>query len=156
MVIEATICHILEGRRLLLKKATRGISAGKWNAPGGKIEPGESPEENARREVREETGLRIRNPFYHGTISFFMNGGRSLDIRMHLFSTIHFEGKPTSTDEGEVRWFTVARLPLKKMWDDDRYWLHLMLEGSRFDAKFYYDRANGTVIEYEIRSRVGD
>ena len=51
MVIEATICHIIRGRKLLLKKATRGISVGKWNAPGGKLEPGETPEQCARREI---------------------------------------------------------------------------------------------------------
>lgn len=136
-----------------MKRATRGISKGKWNAPGGKIEPGESPEENARREVREETGLRVRNLFYHGTINFFMGGGRKLDIGVHLFSTRRFQGKMTSTDEGEVRWFGVAEIPFAEMWDDDRYWIQPMLAGRRFNAKFYYDQANRKVIEYEIRSR---
>lgn len=136
-----------------MKRATRGISKGKWNAPGGKIEPGESPEENARREVREETGLRVRNLFYHGAINFFMGGGRKLDIRVDLFSTNQFQGRMTSTDEGEIRWFGVAEIPFAEMWDDDRYWIQLMLTGSRFNAKFYYDRANRKVIEYEIRSR---
>lgn len=136
-----------------MKRATRGISKGKWNAPGGKIEAGESPEENARREVREETGLRVRNLFYHGVINFFMGGGRKLDIGVHLFSTRRFQGKMTSTDEGEVRWFGVAEIPFAEMWDDDRYWIQLMLAGRRFNAKFYYDQANRKVIEYEIRSR---
>jgi 8-oxo-dGTP diphosphatase len=152
LVIEATICHIFDGRRLLLKKATRGISVGKWNAPGGKIEPGESPEENAKREVREETGLRIRDLFYHGSISFFMDGGEELDIKVRLFSTRKFQGRLDSTDEGEVRWFEVTKIPLTNMWDDDRYWLHLMLAGGRFNAKFYYDRSNRRVTKYEIRS----
>lgn len=143
----------MNGRRLLLKRATRGISKGRWNAPGGKIEPGESPKENARREVREETGLRVRGLLYHGVINFFMGGGRKLDIRVHLFSTRQFQGKMTSTDEGEVRWFDVAEIPFSEMWDDDQYWLHLMLTGSMFNAKFYYDRANRKVTDYEIRSR---
>ena len=63
MVIEATICHVIRGRRLLLKRANRGISVGKWNAPGGKIEAGETPEECAQREVLEETGLSVSRLF---------------------------------------------------------------------------------------------
>ena len=136
-----------------MKRATRGISKGKWNAPGGKIEPGESPEENARREVREETGLRVRNLFYHGAISFFMGGGRKLGIKVHLFSTRQFHGRMSSTDEGEVGWFGVTEIPFLEMWDDDKYWIQLMLARSRFNAKFYYDRANRKVTDYEIRSR---
>ena len=136
-----------------MKRAIRGISKGKWNAPGGKIEAGESPKENARREVREETGLRVRKLFYHGVIDFFMGGGRKLDIRLHLFSTRQFQGRMTSTDEGEVRWFEATEIPFSEMWDDDKYWIQLMLAGSRFNAKFYYDRANRKVTDYEIRSR---
>src|SRR5712664_847056 len=70
LVIEATICHVVRGRRLLLKKANRGISDGKWNAPGGKSEPGEEPEQCARREVFEETGLKVYELFYHGALTF--------------------------------------------------------------------------------------
>jgi len=153
LVVRATICHVIDSDRLLLKRATRGISKGKWNAPGGKIEHGESPEENARREVREETGLRISKLFYHGTINFFMGGGRKLDILVHLFSTRKFSGKVNSTEEGEVRWFEVTKIPYSEMWDDDTYWLGLMLSRRRFDADFYYDRDNRKVVGYEIRFR---
>lgn len=43
------------GKILVVVHRTRGRGA--WNFPGGKIEVGESPEEAARREVQEETGL---------------------------------------------------------------------------------------------------
>lgn len=153
MVLDATICHIIRGRKLLLKKATRGISVGKWNGPGGKIEPGETPEQNVVREVKEETGLDISDPFYHGTIEFYMKGGVRLDIRVHVFSARRFEGRPRSTEEGTVRWFDVGRLPFDKMWEDDRYWVNPMLLGMRFDAKFYYDEDDKRVVRFEIRSR---
>lgn len=44
-----------EGCLLLL----RHVHDGKWGTPGGGMEPGESPEEGARREVVEETGLQL-------------------------------------------------------------------------------------------------
>ena len=153
MVVEATVCHIIRGRRLLLKKANRGISKGKWNGPGGKIEPGETPEENAMREVFEETGLEVWNPFYHGKLLFYMDGKRKLGIRVHLFSTKEFTGTPRSSEEGEVRWFPVDKLPLDDMWDDDRYWIDSMLNLARFDARFYYDEENKLVVKYRMRVR---
>jgi 8-oxo-dGTP pyrophosphatase MutT (NUDIX family) len=142
----------MRGRKLLLKKATRGISVGKWNGPGGKVERGETPEAGAAREVFEETGLRVSNLFHHGTILFCMDGGRSLGIRVHLFSTSHFAGRVRSTEEGMVRWFPVDGLPWGEMWDDDRYWFPVMLSRGTFDARFYYDGENRKVVEYEIHA----
>lgn len=153
--MNSTTCHILKGDRMLLKLATRGISIGKWNGPGGKMEGGESPEECVRREVLEETGLTVGRIRRHGTISFFMDGKRKLNIIVHVFSTSDFRGRIRSTEEGELRWFRTAALPWEEMWYDDRYWIHLMLAGSAFDARFYFDRGNKVVTEYEIRAHGG-
>src|SRR5262245_25591104 len=136
MTMVATLCHLIEGRRLLLKKATRGVSTGKWNAPGGKVEAGESPEDGARREVAEETGLVVRDLFYHGMIRYRMGSGRPREIAVHLFSAREHQGRLRSTPEGIVRWFDVSRLPVAEMWDDDRFWIHLVIEKEHFDAAF--------------------
>ena len=153
LVVEATICHIIKGRRLLLKRAARGVSKGKWNAPGGRIETGETPRTNATREVLEETQLKLIHLLSHGTILYFMGGKKKLHTRVHLFSSRDFVGSPRSTLEGEVKWFAIEKLPFDEMWDDDRYWINAMLVGSRFDAKFYFDAKNIRVTKYEIISR---
>jgi 8-oxo-dGTP diphosphatase len=150
--IDATICHIIHDRKLLLKKANSGISVGKWNGPGGKIERGETPLMNAVREVDEETGLRIVNPVDHGTIRFYLNGGSRLDYLVYVFSARQFSGKARSSDEGRVRWFEIGKIPYAKMWDDDRYWLPLLLNGVKFDARFSYDRQNRRVIDYLLKA----
>lgn len=58
------------GRLLLqLRDARAPVSPNQWGLPGGHIEPGEDPEAAARREVWEETSLRLTGPltlFWHG------------------------------------------------------------------------------------------
>ena len=156
MVIEATICQLVRGRKILLKKATRGISVGKWNAPGGKLELGETPEQCVIREVHEETGLRISKPLYHGTLTFVMDGGKNLHTRAHVFSSHDAKGRARSSAEGEVRWYPLGKLPEANMWEDDQYWVPLVLRGIRFDARFSYDEANRHVIGFSIVSSRAD
>ena len=46
-----------EGRVLIVRRGANDTLAGKWEFPGGKIEPGETAEEALRRELREELGI---------------------------------------------------------------------------------------------------
>jgi 8-oxo-dGTP diphosphatase len=131
--IEASLCHIIRDRRLLLKLANGGISKGKWNGPGGKFERGVDPD-------------------YHGKIEFYMNGRGSLDYLVHVFMVKRFSGRARSSEEGRVRWFGLDEIPYTKMWDDDRYWLPLLLGGTKFNARFFYDKQNSRVVSYEISS----
>ncbi len=153
MVEYGVLVEIIHDGKLLLKKATRGVSAGKWNGPGGHKEEGETPEQCAIREVLEETGLKIENPFYHGVLKFHMNGGNQLAWVGHLFSVREFSGKllKVSDDGGALKWFPIEKLPYKEMWDDDVYWMPHMLKGDMFDADFYFGKGNKTVIRHEIR-----
>jgi 8-oxo-dGTP diphosphatase len=150
--IEASLCHVIHERRLLLKLANSGISKGKWNGPGGKFERGETPTQNVIREVEEETSLRIVDPDYRGRIEFYMNGRGSLDYLVHVFLVKRFSGRARSSEEGRVRWFGLDEIPYARMWDDDRYWLPLLLNGTKFNARFFYDKHNSRVISYEISS----
>ncbi len=150
MATTTTICHILNGNKILLKKATRGISKGKWNGAGGKIDSGETPEQSAVREIYEETGLKIKNLMYHGELKFFLNNSKELTVHNYLFSTKNFEGEIISTEEGEVAWFDIKDIPYPQMWPDDIYWMDLMLSGQKFDAEFYFNDDNSKIVTYNI------
>lgn len=53
---------IVNGRKLLLEKRKEMPGKGKWTVPGGLVEIGETLEETVVREVKEETGLSVKNP----------------------------------------------------------------------------------------------
>ena len=55
--------------------------------------------------------------------------------------------------EGEVRWYPLDELPEAQMWEDDQFWVPLVLRGVRFDATFTYDEANSHVVGFSIASR---
>ena len=63
MVKLATICYVDNGKEWLMlhrNKKVNDVHAGKWIGVGGKLEPGETPEDCAIREVKEETGLTVK------------------------------------------------------------------------------------------------
>lgn len=124
---------------LLLKKSKGLFGEGKWNAPGGKIQPGESAEECAVREVLEETGLSVRNPANVGMVHFYKNSRRDEpEWDGHVFTCREFDGSLVAGREGALQWFSKNRFPYDEMWEDDRLWSHLAVEGRRFEGWFYY------------------
>lgn len=146
----ATLCEIIKDGKILLKKANRGVSKGKWNGLGGKIEVGESVLENLIREVREEAGIEIDNPIYHGKIKFFQGNRDKLFGIVYIFSANSFKGKIRESDEGELRWFSLNKIPFYEMWQDDSIWLPLVIEGKRFSADFLFDENMKSILDYKI------
>ncbi len=64
----SVLCFIFRESEVLLILKKRGLGNGKINAPGGKIEPGESPVQAAIRETQEEVGLTPHDPRYSGEL----------------------------------------------------------------------------------------
>jgi ADP-ribose pyrophosphatase YjhB (NUDIX family) len=58
----ATLVYAIRDDAVLLHRRVKDPNKGLWVAPGGKLEPDESPEECAIREMREESGLEIETP----------------------------------------------------------------------------------------------
>ena len=70
LLVTAMILFDAEGRALMTQRQRPPSLAGMWEFPGGKMEPGESPEECLEREILEELGLairvgRVRDVSYH-------------------------------------------------------------------------------------------
>ena len=108
-----TLCLIRRGEEILLQDRLKRDWPG-LTLPGGHVEPGESIVDSVVREMKEETGLTIRNPRLKGIKQFPIDGGRYI---VFLFETTEFEGEPRSSEEGVVAWYRrdeVACLPSVK------------------------------------------
>lgn len=107
-MVRVTAAVIIRGGRVLIARRRPGARlGGKWEFPGGKIEPGESPEACLHRELREEFDI-------EATI------GEALGCHVHRydFGTValtafrvdEFRGALRLNDHQEVRWVAPASL----------------------------------------------
>ncbi|HEV7402021.1 MAG TPA: 8-oxo-dGTP diphosphatase [Chthoniobacteraceae bacterium] len=145
----AVLCFIVSEGRVLLIHKKRGLGAGKVNAPGGKIEPGESEPAAAVRETMEEVGVTPHRPRPRGELHFQFTDGYSLHCT--VFVADGCTGEPIETDEATPFWRPVDEIPYGEMWEDDRHWLPQMLRGQRIIAWFTFDHE--TMLTKQVESR---
>jgi len=133
----AVIVYVCHNDRVLLINKKRGLGAGKVNAPGGHIEEGETPEQAAVRECREEVGLTPKGLELKGKLYFqFLDG---LTMEGFVFTANSFTGTMVETDEADPFWCAIDKIPLDRMWEDDFYWLPQVLKGKTMDGRFIFD-----------------
>ena len=111
---------------------------GRWNTLGGKMEPGETPEECAVREVREESGLLASAPRMRGVITFPGFGGEQ-DWLVLVFTCVEFSGRLNKTcPEGSLHWVENDRIPELNLWEGDRVFMRWLDSDAFWSAKFTY------------------
>ncbi len=143
----ANLCFIVAEGRVLLIHKKRGLGAGKVNAPGGRIEPGETALEAAVRETREEVCVTPTGIEERGVLLFeFVDGYR---LHCTVFAASGCEGELCETDEAVPFWAELADIPYDAMWADDRHWLPLLIEGKRFEGRFVFD--GDAMLSREVR-----
>ncbi len=151
-----TLCYIeKDGKYLMLHrvKKQKDINKDKWVGIGGHFEKGESPEECLLREVKEETGLTLKNFSFRGIITFFTTGWQT--EYMCLYTADQFEGTLTECEEGTLEWVEKERLMSLDIWEGDKIFFRLLLENAPFfSLKLSYDGdtltevvLNGTAIK---------
>ena len=98
-----------DGQVLIGQRKAGEWHAFKWEFPGGKVEPGETPAAAIRRELEEELGI-------HATIGppiteyEYKYPGRST-IRLMFYSVSKFDGEPQNRAFEEIRWEKRELLP---------------------------------------------
>jgi len=94
------LCLLEDGNRILLQDRVKNDWRG-YALPGGHVEPGESFVDAVIREMKEETGLDIKNPRLAGVKQFPIDGGRYI---VFLFKATEYSGTVISSDEGKMEW----------------------------------------------------
>jgi 8-oxo-dGTP diphosphatase len=102
----ASVAIVRDGKVLLIKRAYAPYQH-LWTLPGGRIEPGETIEECAVREIAEEVGLVIRNP-RPVMVQALGQGGA---FRLAVFTTRDFSGQLRASDEvADHKWLDPVAL----------------------------------------------
>ena len=102
---------VRDGVVLAARRTAPAAAAGRWEFPGGKVEPGEEPAAALVREVAEELGCRIEvTGWLPGAVP--IGDGHELAVATCL---LH-EGEPTPVEHDAVRWLSSEQL-------DDVDWL---------------------------------
>jgi len=133
-----TLCVIHQHSRVLLGMKKHGFGVGRWNGFGGKIQNGETIEEAASREIKEEAGIVAIGIEKRGIIDFEFKGNPEI-LEVHIFRSSKIEGKLVESEEMRPQWFNIDEIPFANMWPDDKYWFPLFLQDKKFRGKFLFD-----------------
>ena len=144
----ATLCYVRRnGKTLMVHRIKKpdDIHEGKWNGLGGKFEPGETPEECARREIFEESGLRVKKLVLKGLLSFPLFA-RNEDWYAFVFVGTDIEGSLIESPEGTLQWIDDSKLTELNLWEGDRIFLPWLERPGFFSGKFVYQ--DGALVDH--------
>ena len=153
-VVPRTLCFILspEGDDVLLLKGapTKRIWPNQYNGVGGHMEPGEDVYTAAVREVREETGLSVRDVRLRGVINIPVKEGQG--IMVFVFSARAESRRVIPSDEGRLEWVTRDRVLSLDLVEDLPALIPRALDASPDAPPFFglytYDGADRLVIQW--------
>ncbi len=92
-----------EGRVLIAQRPDGKSLAGMWEFPGGKVEPGETPEAALIRELEEELGIVVKKaclaPFVFASHTY-----EDFHLLMPLYLIRRWDGEPESKEHKALKW----------------------------------------------------
>ncbi|MDQ2584747.1 NUDIX domain-containing protein [Saccharothrix yanglingensis] len=103
VVVAAAVVH--DGRLLVQQRAYPADAAGRWELPGGRVEPGESDHDAVTRECAEELAVTVEPTTQVGP-----DVPLRADLVLRAYAARLLSGTPTPTDHQATRWITAADL----------------------------------------------
>ena len=136
-----TLLFLRRDNQILLAMKKRGFGANRFNGVGGKIEPGETIEQALLRETREEIGI-VPMHYWKVAEQDFLQQESDEPWRMyvHTYFCDEWQGEPTESEEMAPQWFEIEDIPYTDMWQDDEFWLPLVIAGEKITGTFTFDK----------------
>ena len=134
IVTITNMCMIYDGSKVLVQEKVDDDYSG-ITFPGGHVEKGESLTDAVIREVFEETGLKISSPVLCGIKDWSNDDGSRYMVL--FYKTNKFEGKLSSSEEGEVRWMELEEMKKGQLADRMDKVLEVFLDDEISEYWFY-------------------
>lgn len=114
-----------DGRILLAKRKAGKHMGSKWEFPGGKLHPGETPEECLKRELAEELSIDVRIGSYLGRASYCAG---DVQLEILLYRAEHVAGTFALNEHEALQWVAPEDLESYDLADSDRRLARLVLK----------------------------
>jgi 8-oxo-dGTP diphosphatase len=109
VIVAACALVDADSRVLIAQRPESKAMAGLWEFPGGKLEPGETPEEAVIRELREELQIETKTACL-APLTFASHAYEDFHLLMPLFVCRRFWGTPVPVEHQALKWVRPAKL----------------------------------------------
>jgi 8-oxo-dGTP diphosphatase len=110
-VVLVAACALIDadGRVLIAERPAGKSMAGLWEFPGGKVDPGERPEDALIRELKEELGIVVQEACL-APLTFASHSYEDFHLLMPLYVCRRWEGMVTAREGQKLSWVRPNRL----------------------------------------------
>ena len=110
LLLVVAVALVDADRRVLIAQRPQGKSlVGLWEFPGGKVEPGESPEAALIRELEEELGISTKEACL-APVSFASHSYDNFHLLMPLYACRKWQGEPQAREHAAIKWVRPQKL----------------------------------------------
>ncbi|MCY1671762.1 (deoxy)nucleoside triphosphate pyrophosphohydrolase [Novosphingobium sp. SL115] len=101
---------VSDGKVLMQRRPADKEHGGLWEFPGGKVEPGETPEQALARELNEELAI-YASPEHFCAFTFASGiSSKGRPVVLLLYTATQWQGQPVSCDGAQIAWCDCAGL----------------------------------------------